>query len=161
MKKLILVRHAKSDWSNGLMDKDRPLKSRGITRAMYHAGLLLDHLDYVPEYWASSYATRALHTATIFANKFDHINNLKIHKELYTFSSEDLESYITTIPNVIDSAILFGHNEALIDVINSLTSAGLEEFKTASCAIITFNQNRWEEVGNGKLISIISQNKIQ
>lgn len=161
MKKLIIVRHAKSDWYQGSLDKDRPLMNRGIMRANLHAEILLNKLDFVPEYWATSYAIRALHTAIIFADKFNHINNLKVHNELYTFSSEDLKNYIHQIPNVIDSAILFGHNEACIHLINELSDAELTEFKTASCAILEFNFNRWKDITNGKLVNLISKNQIQ
>ncbi|MXV38377.1 hypothetical protein GO491_06755 [Flavobacteriaceae bacterium Ap0902] len=160
MKKLIVVRHAKSDWSEDWSDKDRPLMLKGIHRAHKHAELLFAYLDNAPEYWASSYANRALHTATIFAAQFNFVNNLKIKDELYTFSSTDLLNYIHEISSEIDSAIIFGHNDACLDLINHISDADLDEFKTASCAIINFEQNRWADISNGKLKTLISKNKI-
>lgn len=64
---LILVRHAKSDWTNGtLTDHDRPLNPRGINDAPLMAAAL-NNLELNPELILSSSATRASQTAEFFA----------------------------------------------------------------------------------------------
>ncbi|MBP8245140.1 MAG: histidine phosphatase family protein, partial [Chitinophagaceae bacterium] len=71
MKKLILVRHAKSDWGNpGLDDIDRPLNERGKKDAPAMASRLLDKgvkIDLI----VSSPAKRAAKTARFFAEAYD------------------------------------------------------------------------------------------
>lgn len=157
MKSLIIVRHAKSSWKEDVNDRDRALLPRGIVRANQVAQILKNRLDIEPEYWASSPANRAIHTAIIFARVFERLEHLKITESLYTFSDEYLLDTIKKIPNVIDSAIIFGHNDACIDLINSISDSNIDAFKTAHVAVISFNQNRWEDIANGKLKEIITQ----
>ena len=160
MKKLIITRHAKSSWDLPVADFDRPLMQKGMERAAAHAGLLHESIDFIPEFWASSYAQRALHTAVIFAREFNHVEHLKIQENLYTFSAEALQNAVYEFPDVLESAILFGHNDACLHVINSFCATNLKEFKTASCAVIEFKQNRWENIEKGKLVCLIEKGKV-
>jgi phosphohistidine phosphatase len=67
MKTVYLVRHAKSSWTDPrLPDKDRPLKGRGIRDAVQMAESFRATLAK-PDRIYSSPATRALHTAMLFA----------------------------------------------------------------------------------------------
>ena len=72
MKTLFLIRHAKSSWAHeGIEDRDRPLKGRGIRDAHLVAKALSDGMDQHDRIkFYSSPATRALHTALIFAQNF-------------------------------------------------------------------------------------------
>ena len=160
MKRLIIVRHAKSSWEHDLPDFHRSLIPSGIERAEIHAELLREKLGEVPAYWVSSFATRALHTAIIFARKFDALPNLKVKEELYTFSGGALLSAIASFPDEMDYVILFSHNDACQYVVNRLTGANLPYFKTASVAYMEFNQKSWAEIADGNLKFIISQGKI-
>lgn len=161
MKNLIIVRHAKSSWDYDISDYDRPLLPRGIDRAQSHAALLKGKLNETPTFWASSYATRALHTAVIFSKEFHQLERLNIKQDLYTFFYLDLKKAIVEFPNEVDSAIIFGHNEACIDLINFFIGDSLFEFKTASVASISFQQDNWHDIADGKLNFLISKGKIQ
>jgi hypothetical protein len=67
MKTVYLVRHAKSSWTDPrLPDKDRPLKGRGSLDAVQMAESFRATLPK-PDRIYSSPATRALHTAMLFA----------------------------------------------------------------------------------------------
>ncbi|HBF20268.1 MAG TPA: histidine phosphatase family protein, partial [Cryomorphaceae bacterium] len=71
MKKLYLVRHAKSSWKEeGVHDMDRPLKGRGV-RDAYNTSQWLREQGDRPEFIISSPATRALHTALIFSRNLE------------------------------------------------------------------------------------------
>ena len=66
-KKLLIIRHAKSDWNNpDLRDFDRPLNERGERNAPEMAKRLIKN-DLVPQLLVSSPAVRALTTAELFA----------------------------------------------------------------------------------------------
>lgn len=160
MKKLIIVRHAKSSWDKHVDDKDRNLQTNGIHRAMAMAKKLKEKLDFEPEYWASSPANRALHTAVIFAREFEREEHLKIVKSLYTFSAHSLYNSIQNFSNVLETAIIFGHNEAILDLVNHLSHSDLEDFKTASVALMSFEQNRWSDIENGKLSLLLTKNDL-
>ena len=67
MKTLLLLRHAKSSWSDPtLPDHDRPLNKRGIHDAP-RMGKLLRHEHLMPDLILSSTAVRAKKTAELVA----------------------------------------------------------------------------------------------
>ena len=67
MKKLTLIRHAKSSWSDyGLRDHDRPLADRGLRDAPFMAQLMASR-GWLPDALVSSTALRARTTAEFFA----------------------------------------------------------------------------------------------
>ena len=67
MKKVFIVRHAKSSWDDmHLVDYDRPLKGRGVKDAYLVSNWLSQNHER-PDALYSSPATRALHTAMIFS----------------------------------------------------------------------------------------------
>ncbi|MGZ8804665.1 MAG: SixA phosphatase family protein, partial [Microbacterium sp.] len=81
MIRLVLVRHAKSDWGNpSLDDHDRPLNDRGVRDAPRMARGLAE-TGFRPEVILSSTALRARTTAEAFAAEFEVAVNLD--PELY------------------------------------------------------------------------------
>ncbi|HWQ82999.1 MAG TPA: histidine phosphatase family protein, partial [Anaerolineales bacterium] len=67
MKKLLILRHAKSSWDHpDLADIDRPLNKRGLRDAP-RIGHWLKHQELVPDVIASSPADRAKTTARLVA----------------------------------------------------------------------------------------------
>ena len=67
MKRLVLLRHAKSSWDLNVSDKDRPLTEKGInciTMISVNSSNVLSGADLI----FSSPANRALHTACIMIN---------------------------------------------------------------------------------------------
>ena len=71
MKKLFLVRHAKSSWADpSLADLDRPLNKRGLRDAPFMAKLLKGR-GVQPDRILSSPANRAFTTASYFAEALD------------------------------------------------------------------------------------------
>ena len=86
MKTLYLVRHSKSSWSiDGISDRDRPLKGRGIRDAHIVSEVVSRSLETNPSVKLySSPANRAVHTALIFAEKFNiNASQLAIKESLY------------------------------------------------------------------------------
>ena len=61
MKKLILIRHAKSSWSFDVSDRDRPLTEKGI-RKTEKISIASKKIFFNAEVFYSSPANRALHT---------------------------------------------------------------------------------------------------
>ena len=93
MKTLYLIRHAKSSWSiDGIEDRDRPLKGRGIRDAHLVSQYLREEsisADYFS--MCSSPATRALHTALIFAKNLSvPASKVAIDDALYHSSAEEI-----------------------------------------------------------------------
>ena len=61
MRRLILLRHTKSDWPNGMVDHDRPLAVRG-RRAAPLLGRLLIERGFIPDKVLVSTAQRTTET---------------------------------------------------------------------------------------------------
>ena len=85
MKRLIVVRHAKSSWEFNVPDHERPLNLRGENDAKVVSKQLVGKIN--PELILSSDAIRAKTTAKIFVSNLN-INpkNISLNHELYDFS---------------------------------------------------------------------------
>ena len=76
MKKLFLIRHAKSDWSNYLLnDFDRGLNNRGLKDAPFMAKLL-ENKKIIPDLIISSPALRTKLTLELLLEKIDYKNEI-------------------------------------------------------------------------------------
>ena len=84
MKKLFLIRHGKSSWSNpDLQDFDRPLNKRGIRDAPFMAKMLVGK-GVKPDLIVTSPANRAISTAKQFAAEQGILHDdLVIKHEIY------------------------------------------------------------------------------
>ena len=155
MKKLILVRHAKSSWKHNVIDHERPLNERGLEDAR----LVSSHfrkLILMPDLVISSDATRAKTTADIF------ISELKISSEIvqynheaYDFSGEMLTRVIKSCPESVNRLMVFGHNHAITDFVNLFGSKFIDNVPTCGLVIIDFNVDNWEAIENGETVTVI------
>lgn len=149
MKKLILMRHAKSDWSQPAGDFGRPLMPSGIADAGLVGEVLAKSLPENFIVWSST-AQRAMQTAFIVADAIGYPNeNIILMQDLYTFDMRGLERCIRTCDNLYDSLILFGHNEAITDFVNKFGDIFIDNVPTAGCVTITFGANDWNAIGIG------------
>lgn len=146
MKKLYLVRHAKSSWEHdGVEDVDRPLKGRGIRDAYGTAHWLAQNGDQ-PELMVSSNATRALHTALIFARELDiPFNRIQIEPSIYEAGPTTLLEVIRQLPDDINSAMIFGHNPGLTTLVNKCIDHTIDNVPTTGVACLMFNCEKWRE----------------
>lgn len=114
MKQLLLVRHAKSDWSDGsLADFDRPLNDRGHHDAPLMARFLAAR-GVAPTFLYSSPANRAYSTARLFAGEFGIAeNDISTDEQLYEAHTQQLLDAPRRLPNAHDTVALFSHNPAL------------------------------------------------
>ena len=83
MKKLILIRHAKSSWQAPLRDYDRPLMKSGIHDAHLVSSNILKHIPKIYLMWSSG-AKRAAETAMIFAQNISYPKKVLYSKKNYT-----------------------------------------------------------------------------
>lgn len=154
MKKLFLIRHAKSDpiaigWTNPeLKDIERYLNERGYS----NANRMSSTFSYVPDLIISSPAIRAISTALIFArNMHYNANNICIKQELYESSVQDYLSVINAIDNQFETVMLFAHNPTITDVAQHLTQALPMEMPTCGIAGISFDVSDWKKIKQGEL----------
>lgn len=149
MKKLILIRHGKSDWNQNLSDQFRQITEKGKNRTERISHKLIEILDFKPQFVFSSTARRAKQTAEIVQQIV--FPNLKINydKELYTFSHFVLMKWIKSLDITIDHAIIFGHNPAFTDIANELGSDLITNIPTAGIVWIEFDCDDWSKIEKG------------
>ena len=155
MKKLIVVRHAKSSWKHNVRDLDRPIKNRGITDITAVSKEF--KRKYVhPEIVFSSPARRALETCNIFLKHIEFsYNNVIISPELYDFGGNSLINFIKSIDNTYNNVMLFGHNHALTYFVNTYGDNYIDNLPTSGLVIFEFDIDTWKDLKPGKIIEMI------
>ena len=154
MKKLYLVRHAKSSWKHeGLADMDRPLKGRGIRDANSTSEWLAGQGEK-PDLVIASPATRAMHTALIFSKNLGyHFDEIKIHPEIYGASTSTLKKLIRNVKDMHDSVMLFGHNPTITDFVNKCIDHRIDNVPTTGVACLKFEVDSWKDIdGSAELL---------
>ncbi len=153
MKSLYLVRHAKSSWDyENVEDYDRPLKGRGIRDAYMVSNYLSNQVD-PPEALFSSPATRAVHTAMIFARNLQFpFSAIKLHEELYLCSEQYLLNFIQQIDDDFKRVMIFGHNPTMTNFVNRCIDQRIDNVPTSGVACFHFDTDSWKDVTfNGRL----------
>jgi phosphohistidine phosphatase len=155
MKNLILIRHAKSSWDAPLIDHDRPVSNRGIQDAHLVAAKVSEHLPKSYVVWSST-AIRAKNTAYVFAENLSiPIESINFREDLYTFDSGTLAKIIKTCDNQFDNLILFGHNDAITNFVNTFGNREVENIPTSGFVSMLFDTNDWKNLTKGSTDRLI------
>lgn len=147
MKKLILIRHAKSEESNaGTKDFDRLLNPRGFSDAP-KMGLRLKELGESPQFVISSPAERARLTAQFVLEQVGfNLDNIHWEGEVYEASARVLMNVINGIAEEFDTVWMFGHNPGFTYLTEYLTSEAIGNIPTCGVFAMTFEVATWAEV---------------
>lgn len=155
MKKLILIRHAKSSWKHDVIDHERPLNKRGLEDANLVSNHFQDYL-LLPDLVISSDAIRAKTTAEIFISNLEiPSEKIQYNHEVYDFSGELLTRVIKSCSKAVNTLMVFGHNHAITAFVNQFGDKFIDNVATCGVVIINFNVNYWEAIKNGDTITII------
>lgn len=150
MKKLYIVRHAKSSWSDAsLSDFERPLNTRGSGDAPM-MGKVLKKANIQPDIIISSPAKRALMTAEVFSKIMGYPKK-KIKKEidLYHAGPLDILDIINNVSNSFNRLMIFGHNPGLTHLINTLSNFNLPNLPTCAVVEMELLVDNWNAVSKG------------
>jgi phosphohistidine phosphatase len=155
MKTLYIVRHAKSSWEyEGIEDIDRPLKRRGIKDAHLMSKFLSKEIDR-PDVFVSSSANRALHTALIFCENFEYpLSNIKIKRQLYSFSDGYLVKTVNALDDGFNSAIIFSHDHGINSFVNKFGNKPISHVTTCGVVGIQFDDKHWKNIKKGKTFMV-------
>lgn len=152
MKRLILIRHAKSSWDYPMLaDFDRPLNPRGRRDAPIMA-LRLQGMLTPPFRMIASPAVRALTTAQLFAETFElPESQIGIDKRIYDATPGTLLHLINTLDETDEQVLMFGHNPGFTDVARLLVDGPLPfiELPTCGVVILGFEEDRWQDIVPG------------
>lgn len=152
MKKLILIRHAKSSWKHNVIDHERPLNERG----QKDAELISNHLkgkSLIFDLILSSDAMRAKTTASIIISNLNiDKNRIKLNHDLYDFSGYNLIRVIKETNESINSLMIFGHNHAITAFVNTYGNQYIENVPTCGVVILEFDIDNWHDLNKGETI---------
>ena len=152
MKRLILLRHAKSSWSDDdLRDSERPLSGRG-ERDAPRMGARLRERGIRPALMLSSPALRARRTATLVARALDYPEHaIRLDAMLYLAAPEEILAAVAEQADAVDCLLVVGHNPGLTELTNLLLpELELANLPTAGTVVVDCAIERWAEVRNGQ-----------
>ena len=136
---LVLIRHGKSDWAGGHVDRDRPLAPRGRRQAAESGRWLAAHgprLDLA----IVSPAVRASATWDLVAAELTEPPPVRVEETAYTFDGSDLLALVDGLADLA-SVALVGHNPALEELLERLTGQA-RPMPTSCLAVIDLDQGQ-------------------
>lgn len=150
MKRLLLVRHAKSSWNHpGLSDFDRPLNAWGERDAPMMAGRLLQR-GMRPERVVASPAKRAKQTAQLLSEGVGVPGECILDDErIYEASPATLLQVIGGFDDAWDFVMLVGHNPAMTSLANALANGVTDNLPTCGMVDISLNLEHWHDIASG------------
>lgn len=150
MKRLTLIRHAKSDWDNRLPDFERPLNARGEGDVPHMAARMIQYYER-PDRLLSSPAVRALRTATLLAQGLGiQEQDIQTEKDLYNASARALLDCLRATDDHIGHLVLVAHNPGITDLANQLTNSRIDDLPTCAVLGAELEIAHWREARPGR-----------
>ena len=155
MKRLGLLRHAKSDWDDlALRDFDRGLNARGRKGA----ALMGRHIRERGDAWGLIIASPAERVKlTLEASGLE--SAVEWDQRVYLADAATLLALVQALPDDAERVLLVGHNPGLQELLLALVAPALEDelfdkaaekFPTAAYAVLELAVERWARCGPGR-----------
>ncbi len=152
-RRLILTRHAKSDWDNAaLPDHQRPLNGRGKAAAA-ELGQWLASRDYLPDEVLSSDATRTRETWEGVAKGLTDAPAPAWDRKLYEAEPEGLMAALKAAKG--RTVMMIGHNPGIAEFAAMLpahppATADFARYPTSATLVVDFESDGWIEIEAGR-----------
>jgi phosphohistidine phosphatase len=165
MKRLTILRHAKSSWDDPELDDfNRPLNDRGCKSAR-RIGRELKHRNFHFDLVLASPAARARETIDGVQENFDFDAPIKFDPRLYLASESLLFAMVQELAEAVHRPLVVGHNPGLQQLLLDLTHGAehhlrqkiAHKFPTGAVAVVEMPAHRWAEVepGTGEIVDLI------
>lgn len=169
--RLLLLRHAKSDWGDQeLADIDRPLNSRGKSAAITMARYLREQ-KLLPNVILCSTAQRTRETLARLMPHLPQEAHIELMSDLYWQSEDSYATLISKHGGRAQNVMVIGHNPATEDTALDLVGTSApdalsdlqEKYPTAALAVIDFDFTDWSELapGTGHLERFVKPRDLQ
>ncbi|MEQ8392878.1 MAG: histidine phosphatase family protein [Thalassospira sp.] len=171
MKTLLLLRHAKSSWSDpGRADHDRELNRRGEKAAPFMGRFLRQHALVPDLVWCST-AARAVQTLGLLGRDFASHADVIYSQDLYMASEAvHLDSLHHTHEDA-KSVMIIGHNPGIENFARKLFGGGDQDalavmgrkYPTCGLAHFEFDVENWTDIAfqTGRLIGFTKVKDLQ
>jgi phosphohistidine phosphatase len=170
MKKLYILRHAKSDYPNGVGDFDRPLNKRGFDACLLIGKYLNDNF-IKPEVILSSSSKRTEQTINTIISASHLAVKPQFIDKLYLATAGEILKEIAKVDDKINSIMIVAHNPGVAVLAKLLAGSGKKEslellqikYSTAGLAILNFNMLSWSilDPSSGYLQEFIIPNNLK
>ena len=141
---LILLRHAKSDWSGHEGDHDRPLAKRGRRQAPDAGRWLAVNVDSI-DLAVVSTAKRARTTWDLVAGELEQPPKTRNDDDVYAASLSELLGIVRHLDEALGTVVLVGHNPGIEDLAETLTGDRVP-MPTSALAVIELTST-WDGAG--------------
>ncbi len=150
MRRLYLLRHAKSLWTNPAgTDFDRRLSPRGLRDAKNMASFIKKS-DLPIELVLCSSAKRTIQTLEPIRSILNKSAHIAVEDSLYRADPHEILNRLSQVPAAIESILVIGHNPAIQTLAHAMAPAGpLKEqmavkYPTASLTILDLDNRSWD-----------------
>ena len=145
MKTLLVLRHAKSSWSDpALDDHERPLNTRGRRDGLRMRALVREY-GLIPDVVISSDAVRARLTAEAVVEAARYAGEILLDQRLYMAGPADILSLLRTMGKKAETVMIVGHNPGLEELVAQLTGEW-QDLPTAALAQIVLPIDQWRDL---------------
>lgn len=148
---LVVLRHAKSDWTGGEPDRDRPLVARGRRQAAEAGAWLATHLPGV-ELAVVSPARRAVETWRLASAELAAPPPVRVDERVYAAPGEDLYDVVRGLPDDVRRVVVVGHNPGVEDLVEELAGRW-ERMPTAALAVLGW-EGGWDAAKAATLLAV-------
>ena len=154
LKTLMLLRHAKAEFQDGVPDHERSLSSRGHADAPLVGRWMLEH-ETAPDSILVSTALRTRQTCTWVCKELgDRAPTPKLEDDLYAARPSEMLAVINHVPPTVTSLLVIAHNPGVQELAMRLASVRSSEravmdlatdYPTAGLTVMTFD-GEWAEL---------------
>ncbi len=145
LRRLIMIRHAKSGWGNPLQsDFDRPLNERGRLEAP-EMGKRLKELNIIPDLVICSTAKRTRQTAKKIASAVGYdLEHVLWEEKLYHCIPSVFEEVMHEVSEQVKTLFIIAHNPGITEFVNQLSPEfKLDSMPTCGMAGVSFESDEW------------------
>jgi phosphohistidine phosphatase len=154
MPRLMLLRHAKSAWPEGIDDHERPLAPRG-QKAAPAMGAYMAREGLMPDRVIVSTAVRTRQTWSLLQPHIEGKPDAGYVRDLYEAPAERIADVIRSQTPRCACLLVIGHNPGFQDLALALLGDGeatedlSRKFPTAGLAVIDFVDSDWPNLAAG------------
>ena len=170
MLRLMLLRHAKSAWPDGVADHDRSLAPRG-EKAAPAMGRYLAREGLLPKVALVSSARRTQETFALVRPMLPPHVAVRNEPAIYEAPAARLLEVLRSIEPADTPVLMVGHNPGMEDLAGLLAGTGdgaamdamRRKFPTSGLAVIDFDSTRWNTVtaGSGRLARFVTPRMLE
>ncbi|WP_104665476.1 SixA phosphatase family protein [Ensifer adhaerens] len=163
--RLMLLRHAKSAWPDGVADIDRPLGERGRKAAPLMGDYMARH-KLVPDLALVSTAKRAQETWKLVAAALPSGIVVENTRSIYEVGASQILSVLRATDPAVGTLLIVGHNPGMEDLAHELVGSGdpdlrmrmADKFPTAALAVLEFEAAGWRALlsGGARLVRFVT-----